>query len=252
MGSWDGYADFFATLVRWTAGTEAAGELFADFQRRGHEGVLSVEVPEGRDDLLAGLQAHVLGPDGARKDVRLVRVDDTTVEARVALPNEGLYRPVLQTADGRFLRLPAATLPYSPEFEPRVDPEEGEKLLARLATITEGRVDPPVGELLVGNRESRGSRSLAWPLAWIVLGLLVLEIAVRRLGLRVPTERVQAAWAKRPRFARRPRAAKARHREEAPTPESVPGPPPPPPPTPDDDGGIATVLDRARRRRRRR
>ncbi len=255
VGSWEGYADFFATVVRWTAGTEAAGELFADFERRGHEGILSVEVPEGRDDLLAGLSARILDPGGEAREVRLVRVDDTRMEARIALRGEGLYRPVLETSDGRFLRLPAATLPYSPEFEPRTDPQEGEKLLQRLARIAEGRVDPPMGALMAGSRESRGARSLAWLLAWLALALLLLEIAVRRLGLRVPTEQVQTAWAKRPRMARRPRVRTTKVAPTKPpavetTPKAVVEEDASPPS--EETDGIASVLDRARRKGRRR
>ena len=95
LATWDGYADFFSTIVRWTAGTDAADEVHATAARRGHEGVLVVEVPRGRDDLLARLDARVADPSGAVRRVDLVRTGATRAEGRFPLAATGVHRPVI-------------------------------------------------------------------------------------------------------------------------------------------------------------
>jgi len=101
------------------------------------------------------LEARVLEPGGTTRTVDLDRVGERRSEARSALRRVGPYRPVLVTSDGHVLRLPATTLPYSPEFEPRIDPTGGEKTLRRIAKINGGRVDPMkrVAKMLRNHRE---------------------------------------------------------------------------------------------------
>lgn len=263
LAGWNGYADFFGTLVRWIAGTEAVGDVYAEVSRQGHEAVLGVEVEAGREDLLGGLEAQLLAPDGSTRRVLLTRVGDTRLEARIPLPREGAYRPVLRTADGRFLRLPAVTLPYSPEFEPRLGPDEGERILRDLVRTAVGRMDPPADELMAGSRRSTGVTPLGPLFAWAALALLLLEILVRRLRPRLPGVDILrplrwlgALWRSlRARGRAAPEAWEATPERSASTAGDEPEP------TPlgktkaaaqADDEGIASVLDKAKRRRRRR
>lgn len=187
LGAWTGFADFFATTVRWLAGASANERVFAELERRGHEGVLSVEVEVGQEALLGKLRARVLSADGRAHDVVMARVDDRRLEARFPLAGEGVYRAAIEVdGTGEVARVPPITLPYSPEFERRLDPDAGARELARLTAIAEGRVDPPMAELFAGSRDSVGVRPLAPYLAWLALVLLLAEIAVRRLALSVP------------------------------------------------------------------
>ncbi|MHC5011850.1 MAG: VWA domain-containing protein [Planctomycetota bacterium] len=258
LSTWTHYADFFATLVRWVAGSEASADVFAEMVRRGHEGVLTVEVEAGREDLLAEVEARVLDPDGEARDIPLLRVDETRLEARFPLPGEGVYRPVLRLGGDRFLRVPAVTLPYSPEFEPRMDPAAGETLLRRIADLTGGRVDPPAGDLLAGPRTSRGATPIAPVLAWIALGLFLLEIAVRRLQLRFPDLRLGVLGRllgrnRLPRLRRRVSKPAAATPPPAPEPAEARAEPAAEVPTAErEPSDIASVLDRARARRKRR
>ena len=259
VGSWEGYAEFFGTLVRWIAGTEAAGAVYAEVNRRGHEAVLSVEVEAGRQDLLGSIEARLLDPKGESRRVLLSRVDDTRLEARMPLPDEGVYRPVLRLADGRFLRLPAMTLPYSPEFEPRMDPAEGEKVLKRLVRTAEGRIDPVADQIMAGSRESLGVTPLSGLFAWAALAFLLAEVVVRRLRPTLPqrvsevprrlwagvTSRVARLRTKRRRKKARSAAFLEPEEGEAVAPASRQAPKEE---TPSDDG-ITSVLDRAKKRR---
>ncbi len=252
LASWDGYAEFFGTLVRWIAGNDAA-DVFATVQRRGHEAVIAVEVPADREDLLSGIEARMLGPDGDVQQVLLGRADDTKLEARVPLPREGIYRPVLKLEDGRFLRLPAVTLPYSPEYEPRLDPEEGERALKEIAATAGGRIDPAGEALMAGPRRSVGSTPLDPWFGIAAVLVFLLEILVRRLRPTlprvpgVPVKRVAAAVRKRlPRRRKAPAPD-----EDAGAPAALPAEGEQPAPAAKSDPGISSVLERAKRRRRR-
>src|SRR5262249_22213209 len=77
----------------------------------------------------------------------------------------------------------AMTLPYSPEFMPRVGLPEGRKVLAALSELTGGRERLDVLEALSDRpRSARMTSLLPWLFTAAVL-LLVLEIAGRRLSL---------------------------------------------------------------------
>jgi hypothetical protein len=179
LASWPHYADFFATVTRWLAGNDAKG-VFADLQRQGHEAVLRVEVEAGSESELAAVGARVLDSRGQASDVPLVRVGERMLEARIPLLTDGVYRAAVRVGD-RFLRVPPVSLPYSPEFEPRADPELGRKTLQRLAEVAGGKLDPLANEIWRGEREGHGQRPLAPVIGWLVLALLLLEIALRRL-----------------------------------------------------------------------
>jgi uncharacterized membrane protein len=262
FATWDGRAEFLSTVVRWVAGQEAA-DVHAVVSRDGHEGVVSVEVEPDAEALLAGLRAHVVGPDGEVSEVPLRRVDETRLEGRVRLGAEGIHHAVVRTDDGRSLRAGPLVLPYSPEHEPRLDPRSGERTLEAVAREGGGRLDPAFASLWEGPAGGRRTQDLTPHLAAAALLLLLGEIAVRRLHVRprIPdalARRIRA-WRERPRRVRAPsQAAPSRDLSPAPgtpppevppsgtAPDDAPAPPPPPPPP---SGGIADVLDRAKRRR---
>lgn len=238
LAAWDGFADFFTTVVRWLAGAQSGERVFAEIERRGHEGVLSVEVDKGQEALLGSLRGRVLLPDGSTAPTTLVRVDERRLEARFPLGGEGVYRAVVEVEGSREIyQVPPVTLPYSPEFERRPDPQAGQRELARLVEIAEGRLDPPLGELFAGPRDSAGSRSLAAWFAWAALGLVLLEIAVRRLALSLPAVRLRL-----PRRRSAPAAATDSAAQRSPVgvvePPSAAPPPDPAPKSPPNLGGI--------------
>ncbi len=266
LADWPAYGDFFATLVRWLGGSDASDAVFAEFAREGHEGVLSIEVARGDEHLLSAVRALVAGPGSDAHEVLLERVDARRLAARVPLEAPGLWRAVVE-ADGAVLRLPPVTLSYSPELAPRADATAGERLLARLAELSGGRVEPPVADLLSGSRTGAGSTDLTVLVAWLAVGLLLLEIAVRRLDVRVRAAWLARAIRRRPMQGRkrdrataargtvadRPTAAPSVHAPEAGPSETgapIASDPPAAPPAPEEDG-LSSALERAKRRARR-
>ncbi len=266
LSDWPRYADFFATIVRWLGGSDSTDDVFADFTRQGHEGVLRVEVTPGNEHRLAGVKARVADPAGAVSEVVLTRVGESALEARIPLGSEGIWRAIVEAGPDQLVRVPPIALPYSPEYEPAADPTAGEELLKRVCEAGGGRVQPPVAEIFSGSRESLGLTDLSAWCAWAALALLVLEIAVRRLQLSLP--RIPAALGtKVGRWLRRSVAPpKPLTVARLPSPDDQPWTPPaaskPPSSSPADSNSapaaasstpdLGSALDRARRRAQKR
>ncbi len=204
LSTWPRYGDFFGTVVRWLAGSDASGSLFADARREGHEGVLAIEVEAGREVDLGRLAAvRVLDPQGGGIAHVLGHCADrggtTRDGARVMRPRRGRLGCASATSaprgrgrGGARAAPPVATpwtLPYSPEFEPRAVGEEGEALLARIAAESGGRVDPAEGTLFQGSREGSASAFAGLAARWRwspCCTSCVLEILVRRTRASSP------------------------------------------------------------------
>ena len=80
------------------------------------------------------------------------------------------------------LPLAPLTLPYSPEFEPRIDPSDGRNTLGQLARDSGGIERTEWDDVFAGRLRHRQIRELVWPLALLLLALHVAEIAGRALS----------------------------------------------------------------------
>ena len=262
-GAWPEVAERLVTLARWTVGQEPPREYFASVRREGRQAVLSVE----RDRELAGaapvdeLEVHLVRPDGRSEVVTLQPESDERLVARVPLGSEGVYRFAARTAAGETLPIAPLAVPYSPEFEPRATADEGRLTLGRLARLGRGRMNPPVHEVLAGERQGRATRSLAAWFLWAALALLLAEIVWRRWYERSGARRAVAPGATAPQQPRHAAAAGphggtgARSAPVAPgaasgnTPTARPeGPPAAGPAKPSLDDVLAQVKRRGRRR----
>jgi len=221
-GGWSGFAGygaFFSTLVRWLGGGVEPG-VWTDFRRQGDQGLLSVEVEPHLAAALDHARGVVSGPDGVAVDLRWERVGAGRLQAAVPLSQAGLYRAAVQVA-GSSVRVPPLCLPYSPEFTPQLDPERGERLLRHLCLLTGGKLDPSADAVVQGERRAPGRVDLGALCAMVVLGLLLVEVAVRRFDLQLPAFR----WRRRaaPVAASAPAAAPASlPAASAPPPEAKP------------------------------
>ncbi|MEI7643516.1 MAG: VWA domain-containing protein [Chloroflexales bacterium] len=234
---------------------------------------LTASAADGSPLTSATIQGRILDPTGVSSALRFAQVGPGRYRAVVSTDLPGAYLAQVVAADANGLPIGSASgglvVSYSPEYGPHnVDPA----LLAGLADLTGGRSDPPPASLFESAGQHVGRVSeVGLPLLWLALGMLPLDIALRRLFLRraafamparrprpaaapaaedVAMARLQAAR----RRARRPVAAPGlnpQHATESTT--AVPEPPPPAESAPSEPepaaDSISDLLASKRRRR---
>jgi len=211
LNAWKDFGGFATGLGRWLLGGEPPQGIRASMQREGGQGIVRIELdPDrkrgGADDIRSAAAAIAAPADtaiGPSQRLNLAWTGENTMEARFPIQKAGIYLGAVDLGQGRFLPLSPLTLPYSPEFEPRQDPDEGRKTLMEMSRITGGAErtawDGVFSASLLRRREVR---DLVIPLALMLLLLHMLEIAGRRLFLfaaantwlrsqRLPTRRVK-------------------------------------------------------------
>ncbi|HEU4892321.1 MAG TPA: vWA domain-containing protein [Vicinamibacterales bacterium] len=210
LNAWSGFQAFAIGLGRWLLGGAPPAGVRASIDRRGAEGIVRLELDPGRtrggsDDIRAATAAIVppdAQPDRAIGQLTLRWTGDDTLEARFPIRNAGVYLGAVRLGNGHVLPLAPLTLPYSPEFEPRADPEVGLKTLREMAMLSGGveRTEWS-GVFAASGLRHRQMRDLIVPLTLAALILHLIEIAGRRLSwfdvatarlsaLRLPTVRL--------------------------------------------------------------
>ena len=248
MASWDRYADFFGTLVRWLCGGQAPG-VHVEARREADVGLVSVEVERELAASLDDVRGVVTMPGGRTAEVVFERVGEARLLARVPLQSQGVYRAALQVA-GATVRVPPLSLPYSAEYAARPDPRSGERTLRRLTSTTGGRLMPSADQVMAGPRQSLGRRDFTLWCAIAALVLFFVEMVVRRFGIELPRWRGKVGVEGEP--AEVPVASKKVEKPAAPkaaaapkSPEVQPSPSPP-------RSGVLDALARAQQRKKRR
>jgi hypothetical protein len=158
--------------------------------RDGGQGIVRLELDPDRkrggvDDIRTAAAAIAMPADsaiGPSQKLNLSWTGENTMEARFPIQKAGIYLGAVDLGQGKFLPLSPLTLPYSPEFEPRQDPDEGRKTLLEMARVSGGvertAWDGVFNASLLRQREVR---DLVIPLALMLLLLHLMEIAGRRL-----------------------------------------------------------------------
>ena len=220
LNAWPGFQGFSIGLGRWLLGGEPPSGVLASIERDGGQGIVRVELDPGRSHGGAGdvrTAAATIVPPGdrpaaERERLTLSWIDEDTLEARFPIQKAGLYLGAVQLGDGTILPLAPLSLPYSPEFELRPDPDEGRKTLREIARVTGGVERTTWDDVFDASRlRSRQVRDLVIPLALTLLLLHVIEIGGRRLLLFDAARTwVQSVKWPRPRLPRRrPKTAPA-------------------------------------------
>ena len=194
-------------------GGEPPSGVRATIDRAGGQGIVRVELESARrrgaaDDVRA---ANRYDRAPGRACERHHRPADALVDGRrhvgstLSLQKAGLYLGAVQLGNGTVLPLAPLSLPYSPEFEPRTDPQEGKKTLQEIARVTGGAErtawDDVFSARLLRNRQVK---DLVIPLTLVLLLLHVTEIGGRRL-LWFAAARRWLTSLTLPRLGRRPR-----------------------------------------------
>jgi uncharacterized membrane protein len=188
FGRWEGYEDFLITHARWLLGSESSDNAFVQVARVGQDAHVTVELDPDRTGKQQGETPELLvvPPGNERVEARRLNLEWTgpdSLEAHFPLDQAGNYRTILKTGEQQFARGPAVTLPYSPEFDPREDQPSGREVLTNVARISNGVERNDVLAVLEDPPRLAGTFSLLPWLFVLAVGLLLVEIAGRRLSL---------------------------------------------------------------------
>jgi len=192
LNAWPGFQGFAIGLGRWLLGGDPPAGAQATLDRQGAEAIVRVDLDPGRTRGGAGdvrtASAMIVTPGDQAGDpsrrLDLSWVGEDTLEARFPVQKAGVYLGAVRLGTGAVLPLAPLTLPYSPEFEPRVDTKEGHNTLSQIARVTGGIERTVWDDVFDASRlRNRQIRDLVVPLALLVLLLHVTEIAGRRLLL---------------------------------------------------------------------
>jgi Mg-chelatase subunit ChlD len=230
LNAWPDFGAFAVGVGRWLLGGDPPQGMRATMQREGSQGIVRVELdPERKrgsaDDVRSATAAIVAPGDNAGQQRLLLSwTGEDTLEGRFPIQKPGIYLGAVDLGNRKVLPLAPLSLPYSPEFEPRQDPDEGKKTLAEMARVTGGIDRTAWDDVFNASRlRDRQVRDLIVPLVLMVLLLLLVEIAGRRLllfaAVRLPKLRRPA------RIVTVPAAAPAMTSSPAtPAPETPPAP----------------------------
>ncbi|MBB6430320.1 VWA domain-containing protein [Algisphaera agarilytica] len=205
--NWGGYGDFWARTVRYVSRPSASQQAELTATVEGDQLRVRLDVPvdaEAEQSAGAGaaaqvIQGKVLRPDGNITDIDLKQVGPGLYEALAPATETGSY--ILNL----FMGTPGGEQTFIAGGATRAAGEELRKfkpntqLLREIAATTGGRVlDPadPVAASLFDRThrfESVSTRPLRWTLLPWLLGLLLLDVANRRIAW---DHRAIAAWAK--------------------------------------------------------
>lgn len=183
---WEHYEDFLITHARWLTGGGSTNAAFVDVERDGQDAVVTVELDPERDSGGTPPRLIVVPPGRERQppvEPDLVWTGAHTLQGRFRMDRLGTYRTLVKTGDRTFTRGPAVSLPYSPEYVPRVGLPSGQETLEEMASLSGGTARTDILELFADPPRSPRTRPLLPWLMMLGIGLLVIEIAGRRLSL---------------------------------------------------------------------
>jgi Mg-chelatase subunit ChlD len=186
--AWAAFPRFAAGLVDALLPPRTDDNLTITARSEGDQAIFELEVRDGsglpREG--ASLVGRVLGPDEVGSDLVFNQVGPGRYRAVVPAENPGVYQVQVAALSAAGQPLGAASgalvVNYSPEYAAR---GLNTQLLADLAALTGGRVEPPAEAVFARTNQPVGEvREISLPLLWLALLLLPLDIALRRLLLR--------------------------------------------------------------------
>ncbi|MEO0512538.1 MAG: VWA domain-containing protein [Planctomycetota bacterium] len=187
LPGWDGVGGFWAGLVRSLMIDEGdlGRSVYVEQRVDGGELLVDVHIDPERLTGLSGGEVVVtrrsrVGVQSVER-VRLVMESPELLRARVPLGRGDTVVPTVRWSGGRVAALPAARLPYEPEYRP--SGASGRSLLAGLARRTGGVERADLASVWDDLPVSLRRVSLAPWLLGAAMLLLLFEVAERRIGL---------------------------------------------------------------------
>lgn len=188
---WPGYSKFWAQLIRDTMRTDDRMNLAMRTEIDQGRAHLVVDAVGQDDRFINGLQSSVTlrTPSGKNKTVTLEQTAAGRYETRVELDEYGSYGlKARHDIDGDTLAVSLGSIsyPYAREY---LFLEPNRQMLQQAAAIAGGATNPTVETLFDPMGEEVKYRRELWPYFLIVaLGLLLLDLALRRIRLWGSTE----------------------------------------------------------------
>jgi len=189
IGSWRSVGDYYASLVRWTAGARPAlpSDMLVTQQVENGVARISLQLDPERTTTPIGRLPRVTTLSGAtgggtpsitRAEMTWRTPDELVVE--VPLTGSSTYLSTVDVPNVGRVTLPPVTLPYSPELAP-ASAGEGRTVLERLARATSGVERIAVTDVWKDLPRRQRSVPLRMWLTLAALALLVFEVLERRM-----------------------------------------------------------------------
>ncbi|MGD2110482.1 MAG: VWA domain-containing protein [Phycisphaerae bacterium] len=187
---WPKFAKLWAQIVRWSMrqDTPASFDTFAKVE--GGRGRIVIDALDKDASYLNQLQlpGNVVGPDRQPVPIKFAQTGPGHYEAEVDIAHAGQYLSNIQVfgAEGQALGTirTGFSVPFSPEYRDLIP---NEALLRQVAEITGGRWldgEPEEADIFSHDLPPTEATRPAWEwvLAWLLLPLFLLDVAVRRLA----------------------------------------------------------------------
>ena len=180
--TWQGYAKFWAQVVRETMRRQNDEQFDFRVTRKGDAAILSINAVEKdgrfRNDLQSSVS--VIGPNQKISKLDVPQVGPGEYETRVPMSQDGTY---VFRASGDGTAGPTRSIEYSYPAEYHFYPPDTQKLRS-ISAATGGTFQPQGNEIFDANGESTDYPVSMWPwLAALVLILYVGDILLRRVRL---------------------------------------------------------------------
>jgi uncharacterized membrane protein len=187
---WPKFAKLWAQIVRWTMRQETPANFDTYTKIEGDRGRIIIDALDKDASYLNLLQlsSNVIGPDKQPHPIQFTQTGPGHYEADVPITQSGQYLANVHVhgADGSFLGTVRTgfSMPFSPEYRD-LAPNEG--LLRQVAETTGGRwldVEGESADVFSHDLPPTEAKRPAWEwvLAWLLLPLFLLDVAVRRLA----------------------------------------------------------------------
>jgi uncharacterized membrane protein len=187
---WPKFAKLWAQIVRWTMRQDSPANFDTYTKIDGNKARIVIDALDKDASYLnlLQLQANVIDPEQDATPLRFTQTGPGHYEAEIDIEDAGQYLTNVQVfgADGASLGTvrTGLSIPFSPEYR---DLMPNEALLRQTAEITGGRwLDMPPEQADVFSHDlppTESKRSAwEWVLAWLLLPMFLLDVAVRRLA----------------------------------------------------------------------
>jgi Mg-chelatase subunit ChlD len=250
FGAWVGSGPLHLSCLRWIAQRQGEGEdWFVTAERDGSDLTVTLDLDPARErdpflvrPRLLQLRESPVGIQRAESPFTWIGKDRLACRVPVGDEGPGHFHLVAERPDGKaaIQHVASQCQPYPLEFAPETDPGRGPRTLARLAALTGGTERLSVDGIFREIPPFRRPIPLWHALALATLGMLLLEVAYRRLGLghraTMPSATVPA---------RRSALPARRH---APGTDASAGPAAPSPPVGNVIGALRKARDRSQER----